>query len=144
MTRVLCAFGVVVAAIALSGAVVHGLEDRRTLVAPPDAVAEDFVRQVITHRSRQALPLLAEEVRSAVGPELLNDYRRRIERELGRVGNVSVELERISADHAEASAILEGARGTRRIELRLVWKDDQWLIVRFTDIPGRVRGQPAI
>jgi hypothetical protein len=134
LTRVLAALGVVVAAVVLSGVAVQAVGDRRTLVPPPDAVVEDFLRQVTTRRCPQALPLLSEELRSAVGPKLLEDYRRRLEGELGRVGTVTGELVEICGDRAKAFAILAGARGAKRVRFNLVWENGKWMIEQVGEL----------
>jgi hypothetical protein len=141
LTRVLYTLGVIVAAIAIAA---RAVDDRRTLVPPPDAVAEEFVRQLVTGRSEQALPLLSEELKAAARPGLLNEYGRQLEAELGGVGNVSGELAGISGDRAEASAILDGARGTRRIRFGLRWQDGKWVIEQLGDLHGHRLAGPAI
>jgi hypothetical protein len=52
--------------LALTGAVVLRGGDRATLVPPPDAVAEQFVRQLAAHRFDRAVPFLSSHVRREI------------------------------------------------------------------------------
>ena len=140
MTRLLAALGVTLAAVAIAAVAVG---DRRTLVPPPDAVAEEFGRQLVTGRSEQALPLLSETLRSAVAAETLGDCGKRIEAELGGVGNVSGELHDISGDRAQASAVFDGRRGTRRVRFGFAWDDGGWVIHELGDLRAPGRSAPA-
>lgn len=134
MTRVLWLLGVVVAAIAIVTLVVHGFEDRGTLVPPPDAVAEEFVRQLVAGRSDRAMPLLSEDLRTRVTPQTLEDYGTELEAELGEVGNVSGEAEWIQGDRAAASALLDGARRTKRLRFVLVREHGTWTIGELDEL----------
>ena len=142
MTRLLAALGVTLAAIAIA-AVAVAVGDRRTLVPPPDAVAEEFGRQLVTGRARQALPILSETLRSAVAPEALDACGKRIEAELGGVGNVSGELHDLSGERARASAVFDGQRGSRRVRFGFAWDDGRWLIHELDDLRATGRSAPA-
>jgi hypothetical protein len=131
------------AAIAIAAVAVVGAEDRGTLVPPPDAVAEEFGRQLVTGRAEQALPLLSETLRSAVTPEILDACGKRIEAELGAVGNVSGELHDISGDRAQATAVFDGRRGTRRVRFGFAWDDGRWVIHQLGDLRADGRSDPA-
>lgn len=128
MSRLLGVLGWIGAALALAALIVHGLEDRRTLVPPPDAVAAEFVRQIVTGRAEQAMPLLSDRLRPRWPPDDLDAAGRRLESELGEVGDVSAELESIFGERAAASAILDGARGTRSLRFEFVREQGKWLI----------------
>ena len=128
MNRLLGVVGWIGAAIAVAAIAVHVLEDRRTLVSPPDAVAEEFLRQVLTGRSERALPLLSEAVRPGLSPGELDAAGRKLEEDLGEVGNVSAEIESLSGQRAAASAVLDGARAIRTVRFQLVRERGKWMI----------------
>lgn len=128
MNRLLGVVGWIGAALAVAAVAVHVVEDRRTLVSPPDAVAEEFVRQVLTGRSERALPLLCEGVRPGLSRGELDAAGRKLQEELGEVANVSAEIESLSDRRAAASAVLDGARATRTLRFRFVRERGKWMI----------------
>lgn len=134
----------VVATVAVGVLAVDLTEDRQTLVPPPDAVAEQFVRQILAGRSEQALPFLSEKLRPRVSADRLDDLGGRLETELGEVAKVSAELESISGDRAAASAALDGARGSRTFRFGLVREQGEWTIGEAGDLLREAPTAPPI
>ena len=88
---VLIAFALVLGGTALAVDVFH---DRELTVSPPDAVAEGFVRGVITGRYTRAKEYLAEpDSRS-------EDELRRLDEQLGEASEIEAEL--VSRDDEQA------------------------------------------
>ena len=63
--------GLVAVSLALIALAVFGFDDRRTLVSPPAAVVEDFVRALQCRRFPQAHKYLASAARSRVSVDAL-------------------------------------------------------------------------
>ncbi len=99
---------------------VEKLDDRETLVSPPDAVAEQFTRAVMAKRWEPAREYLEN-------PESLSDAElEAMQQELGEGENV--EAETVSRDDEEAFVTVRiPSRGVVK-NFALVF-DDQWLVV---------------
>lgn len=123
---------VVVAALGLAAADVHLLGDRRTLVPPPDAVVEGFLRAVAMGREDQAVPHLSEELARTVAEDDLRKYGETISDGPGSVDEVEGELERIAGDRATATATCRSRTGVWRLRFELVReKNGLWRISRL-------------
>jgi hypothetical protein len=102
------------------------LGDRETFVSPPDAVAEGFVREVMTKRWARARTYLEE-------PESMSDAEiEALEKSWSeRVGDPSrIEAETISRDDAKATVIvrMESAQGSATVDVEQTFAEE-WKIV---------------
>jgi hypothetical protein len=119
----------VMGALLLIAVDVFALGDRTVLVAPPEAVAEGFVRKIVTERYDVAMDQLSSGLRRKVKPEQLRAAWRRLKPGIGEVEDVSGEPGPVHGDEAEASAVLENQRRDK-IPLRLHFKREHgaWAI----------------
>jgi hypothetical protein len=101
---------VVAAALALVAAAVFGLGDRRTLVPPPEAVVENFVRELETGRYERATGYLNTELESSVTPEQLRAWTARLRGRTGEIIDVRGEPGWLAGERAEAYARLKTER----------------------------------
>jgi hypothetical protein len=115
---------IITAAVAVAGLAVFGFDDASTLVPPPEAVAEGFVRALATRRYEQALPFLADPP-----PGIAQELRRRghaIERAIGPVHDVRGEPGQRAGATASAAVLLRGERGEARLRFDLVRRHGEW------------------
>ncbi|HET7710763.1 MAG TPA: hypothetical protein VFL80_02430 [Thermoanaerobaculia bacterium] len=112
--------------VAIGGLTSGSLDDRATLVPPPDAVAENFVRMVETERFSQATRFLAEE--NAASEEDLKHLYARIEQRLGRVTEIESEVRQQDDEHATAEVTISSARGETTLQIDLAWSNAEWKI----------------
>ena len=115
--------------------VVFGLGDRETLVPPPEAVVEGFVRELETGRYERATAYLGEELSGRVGAEQLEGWTRRL---LERTGDV-LDVEGVPGWHtdarAEAYAVLTTERaGEPRLRFTLAREQGVWKINGLTSL----------
>lgn len=104
---------------------VFAFHDDATLVPPPEAVVEGFMRAMTTHRYPQALPYLAPGLR-ARGAEALRRRQEEIEQLYGHVHDVRGEAGRRSGESATAVAVLHTARGEAPLRFDLVRQHGEW------------------
>lgn len=125
MTKLLA---IVLATAVLFGICVYAIEagdDRKTLIPPPDAVAEAFTREVLTGRWARAKEYLQEpESRS---DEELRALRESIERRVRVVSEVESETVAMDDDRALANVRVSSSFGSESIAYQLVF-DDEWKI----------------
>lgn len=128
MRHILAILGTAAVALAIAAVVVGVVGDRETLVPPPEAVAEEFVRQLVTRRAVQVIPLLSDRLRELVTPEQLDRAGIALEAELGEVTNVGSETEWIDGDRAAASSEPRGARGRTELRFEFSRENGKWTI----------------
>lgn len=116
---------IVAAALAVCAAAVLGLGDGATLAAPPEAVAEGFVRALARHRYAQALPYLTPELR-AVGVDGLRRRLAEIERLCGEVRDARGLRGRRSGDAAQALVLVRTPRGPSVLRFTLARRRGEW------------------
>ncbi len=116
---------------------VFGFRDDATLVPPPEAVAEGFMRAMTTHRYAQALPYLEPALR-ARGAEDLRRRQAEIERVYGHVRDVRGEAGRRSGESASAVAVLRTAHGEVPLRFDLVRQQGEWRVASL----GHWNGSP--
>jgi len=121
------------AALAVCAGAVFGLGDGRTLVSPPEAVAEDFVHAVRMERYTQAARRLSGETRARVGEDALAALRARLEAATGGIEDVHGEPGWIAGEEAEASAGLRGRRARVDVRVRMTREKGEW---RVTGMDG--------
>ena len=120
--------------LALIGAAVLADHDRQTLVAPPEAVGEQFMRQLASHRPRQASFALSERLRAELTRKRLSAWMRDIEAKAGSIENV-VGKDPVVAD-AEAGATVVVHGSDRDVALRLGFVRERggvWRVDRLPD-----------
>lgn len=121
--------GVVVAMallIGMSALAIERFDDRELFVSPPDAVAEGFVREVVTKRwDRARTYLLDPEAMSNADVEAL---QKAWERRIGYPSEVEAEIVTRTDERASVNVTLKSANGTMAIALALVF-DGEWRIV---------------
>ena len=104
--------------IGMSALAVERFDDRETFVSPPDAVAEGFVREVVTRRWDRARTYLAD-------PDSMS------ETEVAALLGDPTEIDAALISRTDARALvnvrLKSARDTRVVGFRLVF-DREWKI----------------
>lgn len=117
--------GIVIALAALLGATalaVYVLEDRELMVPPPDAVAEAFVREVLTGRYARAREYLVEP--------LSDSELHALRQSLGEdPTEVEAEVVARNDEQALANVRVSGAEGSEAVAFALTF-DQEWKIVR--------------
>jgi hypothetical protein len=99
-----------------------GTGDRVVLTPPPEAVAENFVRKLVTERFDVAREQLSDEARAKLSAAALEAASRGLKARLGEIEDVLGERAELQGDRAEAEVILTDARGRRhRVRLPLKW-----------------------
>lgn len=121
MTRLLAVVVALAALLGASALAVHTLGDRELVVPPPDAVAEAFVREVVTGRYARAQEYLIEP-----RPE---DELRALRQQLGEP--TEVEAETIARDQQQALAIVRvsDAKRSEAVAFSLTFQEE-WKIAR--------------
>ena len=135
MRALASALGVLAVALSVCAAAVFGLGDGRTLVSPPEAVAEDFLRATWKKRYPQALHGLSEEARARIDEEDLAVVRARLDEATGGIEDVRGLEGRIAGDAAEAYGEVRGRRGSVRVPLRLVRERGVWRVAGLSVEP---------
>ncbi|HYC89938.1 MAG TPA: hypothetical protein VEO54_12055 [Thermoanaerobaculia bacterium] len=119
LLAIVTALAVLLGAAALA---VHALEDRELMVPPPDAVAEAFVREVVTGRYARAREYLAEP--------LPDQELRTLRQSLGE-DPTEVEAEVVARNDRQALANVRvsGGQGSAAVAFALEF-EEEWKIVR--------------
>ena len=125
MKTVLSILGIIAVGLG-AAAVAIALGDRQLFVQPPDAVAENFTREIAERRYDIALGALAEPLK-ALGADGLRDKVRRLE-EMGETNSVEAETLWMTEDRAAARATIDAERGTAVVEVRLGRQHGLWVI----------------
>jgi hypothetical protein len=130
------AVGVLAAALFVCAASIFGLGDRQTLVSPPEAVAEDFLRATWMKRYPQAAQDLSEGARAHINEDELAAVRARLEEATGGIEDVRGEEGWIAGETAEAYASVRGRARTVRVRLRLLRESGNWRVAGVSGISG--------
>jgi len=110
--------------------------DRTTLVPPPDARVEAFLRQLSTRRGELALKYLARE-RRQIPASALQDRLAAIERQQGSTWNVTAETLSLDRQSARVQGELVSSHRTKTLlEFGLRWEQGEWVI---QELPGPLR-----
>ena len=119
--------GVILATALLLGMSALAIErgDRETFVSPPDAVAEGFVREVVTKRWDRARPYLADP--DATSNAQIEALQKSWERRLGDPSEVDAELVSRTDEQALVNVRLKSAKGTGIVPFALEF-DGEWTI----------------
>ena len=122
------ALGVLAVALAVCAVSVFGLGDGRTLVSPPEAVAEDFLRATWMKRYPQAARYLSEDARAHINDDALAAARARLEEATGGIEDVRGEQGWIAGETAEAYASVRGRDRSVGVRLRLRRQKGEWRV----------------
>lgn len=112
--------------------------DRQLFVPPPESVAENFVRQLATHRYDRARVLLSADAAARHDLADLAAFARRLEETVGAIELVEGKSGSLTTETAHASARVQGvSRRETTIPFELVmghglWKIDVWPSVNST------------
>jgi hypothetical protein len=124
MRSLLVVAAVIAAALAVSFLSVAAHDDG-TLVPPPVAVTEGFLRALARHRYPQALALLDQDLRDVA---TLRAWQEAMESRYGTVRDVHAEYGPRSGDRAVATARLTTRSGEVALALELVRQGADWRI----------------
>jgi hypothetical protein len=120
---------ILAAALAVAALGVFVAGDAATLVPPPEAVAENFLRALARNRYAQATTQLAPELRATVGIEGLRRRLQQIEGECGHVEDVHGEGGTRAAESAVATALVKGTARQRRLRFTVVRQWGEWRLM---------------
>jgi hypothetical protein len=119
---------VILATLSLVGWIV-GNGDRTTLVPPPEAVAESFMRAVAAERPGPASEYLGDAIRPQMPRERLETLVQVVRTRTGGVMNVEAESDGISGDSAAAhTTLIPAHRDSMRVRFGLVRESGVWKI----------------
>jgi hypothetical protein len=138
-TIVVCGF----AMLGIAG-VIFGLGDAKTLVPPPEAVAEGFVRTLAAGRYARATPFLSKRLATTTDESNLRAIAKQIEAGAGGILDVRGQTDSIDGEFARATAIVKTRSGERYVELRLVRESGVWSIDEIKvpeSLPTKVVGK---
>jgi hypothetical protein len=107
--------------IGMSTLAVERFHDRETFTSPPDAVAEGFVREVVTKRWDRAKPYLVE-------PESMSDDDlEMLQKSWGEPSRIEAELISRDDEQALVHTTLKSAGGSEVVAFALTF-DGEWKI----------------
>ena len=131
MRELLFAIATIAAALVVVAAAVFGAHDADTLVSPPEAVAEDFGRELAMARYTLSRKYLSAEQRRQ---QSANDLKARFEPWRARIGKFDAaearELSR-EGDRSSAACELQGDRSTVSLSVLLVRQHGLWRVERW-------------
>jgi hypothetical protein len=110
----------------ISGVAVQRFGDRETLVPPPDAVAEGFVREVMTKRWDRARASFDEP--DAVSNREIAALQKAWHERVGDPSELEAETITRDSDQALVSVRMQSARGSEAVSFALRFHD-KWTIV---------------
>jgi hypothetical protein len=128
MKALLAALAVTMLGLGVSNGAIW-LGDRMTLVAPPEARAEAFLRELKTRRPALALKYLSRDLRRRVSPRAL---QRRFDELQEMIGDVEdVRTRTLSYDRQTATAraeLLGHPPAQMALDFRFSWESGEWTI----------------
>jgi hypothetical protein len=121
---------IIAVALAVVAAAVFGFGDRRTMVSPPEAVVENFVRALGRGRFPQAHKYLSTDARRGISVPRLAEATALLESRIGGIREVKGEKGWLAGDDAAAVALVktQDARAVR-LALRLRREMGEWRLV---------------
>ena len=129
MNAIFGALAVFSVAMLLVAGAVFWLDDSTMLVPPPESVAEGFARALVAGRYERALPYLSEDLAAEVGPDGLRALARQLKSRTGEVLNVQGEPGWMTADRADAAAVLQTkSAGYMRLTFPMSRRQGVWSI----------------
>lgn len=120
---------ILAAALGLSAAAVHGWHDRTTLVPPPAAVVEEFLRALAAGRYEAAREKLADDLRHEFDENRLRMLTEGLQDRHGAIRHVEGQDRSIGTDTAVAAGELTFASGEKsEVQFRLDRHHGLWQI----------------
>ena len=105
--------------------------DRSLFVAPPDATAESFVRELGMERYELAANYLSDDLRRQVPASKLRSTFEPLRRDIGRPDQIETQTSSMTGDHARVFATFEGRRRTATMYVDLVRERGLWRIANW-------------
>lgn len=143
MRDLLIAVGLVGLALGIVAIAVFGLGDQDTLVSPPEAVAEEFVRAVGHGRIEPARSMLASEAERVTSKRELRRVAARFRSRVGHLDDVDATNVARTPDSAIVRAHAEGHRASVELIVPLVRENGAWSVARVTDMVAPAQEQSA-
>ncbi len=119
MVRVVAIAGVTALVIAAAALAVERFDDRETFTPPPDAVAEQFVRELMTKRWDRARTFLENEK----SDEELREMQESLEERVGDPTEIEAEEVSREEDRALVSVRLSSAKGSEAVAYGLTFEE---------------------
>lgn len=123
MGRLLAIFAAAALVVGITALSVNVFDDRETMIPPPDAVAEGFVREVLMKRWARARPYLVEEMSDAQ----LEALEQSLESRVGDAMTIEAELLSRDDEQALVTVRLEGPKGSEAVSYALRF-DEEWKV----------------
>lgn len=133
--------GAIAAALLVIAAAIFGAGDRHLFSPPPEAVAEEFVRQLVTRRYDLATKYLSPDLRRSVGSDGLRTRYEPMRRSLGKIDDVDATVEFIEGARAGARAGIRGDDGTASLPMRLGQEYGLWVVSELPEPAVVSRGR---
>jgi hypothetical protein len=105
--------------------------DRTVLVAPPDATAEGFVRQLGMKRYELAVHFLSDDLQRHASPTKLRETFEPLRVDIGKPDQVETKTSWTDGDHARVLATYEGRQGDAALYVDLVREHGLWKIATW-------------
>src|SRR5687768_15695969 len=135
MRALLTVPAVIVLGLAVSAISVFGFGDKQTLVPPPEAVAEGFLRILAANRPESARALLCQETKRRMSRKDLRSFGDRLEGKLGGITDVRGESATIHGNNSTATILVKTDRQLeRRLQLKLRRENGLWRIDQLPQI----------
>jgi hypothetical protein len=132
MRDLLTILAVVAGGLALAAAAILVFHDRQTFVPPPEAVVENFARQVAEGRYELAVKYLGRELRATTSAADLRATFDPMRQRIGTPNQVSGEADWVQETGASARARVDGESGNAVLPFRLAPEQGLW---RITELP---------
>jgi hypothetical protein len=120
----------ILASLLLAAASVFGLGDEQILTAPPEAVAEEFIRAVAHDRAGTARSLLARDAERAMEESEIHALSGRFRSRFGRLDRVDGSVAGRRSDSLIMSVRVQGERADGDVQLWLVREFGQWSVAK--------------
>jgi hypothetical protein len=128
MRDVLIVVAVVATGLALVAGAVFGLHDRQTFAPPPEAVVENFVRQLVQRRYDLAVTYVARTARANMAAGKLRAQFDPMRQRIGTPNQVTGERDWMQDSDAAARALVDGDSGSVVLQFRLTREQGLWRI----------------
>jgi hypothetical protein len=126
-----------------SAAAVGPMRDREIFTPPPEAVAEGFMREVMSNRYDQARAYLVKS--DAVSNDVLGEMEHQVEGAIGDVHDVKSELASRTDNRALVVVRMKSAQSSDARGVALEWEDGEWKVALHgasDTIPANARRRP--
>lgn len=133
------AFVIAIGLAAVAAAVYAG-RDRSVLIAPPEAVAESFVRELAMARYELARRYLATGVKQHTSAEDLRRSFESLGQHTGKPDQIFTETAIMTDDEARVLATLEGRQATASMYVDLRIEKGEWKVAKWPlDVVGHMK-----